>query len=232
MANTRVSRLVLVTLEVPAAVVPTPDEPPIFNVPENPDHVAEALALLIEQYKRKDHIRSLLDSYVEQIQILEGVAYDVWEKFLLDFAEGEQLDVLGRIVQEERGEKSDEQYRSFIKARIAINRSNGRIEEILNILRLVSTAGVVFRIEQLEIAAMVVYQTADPLSFDGDEQVIIDILKQAKGGGISIQFVYSLQPIGNRFQLSSQSGTLETSSSQGCANAAQTTGGHLSGVVN
>ena len=201
-----------------------------FNVTIDSAHVAEALALLLEQYKRKDNIAGLLSSYIAPIQDLENVAYDLWTKFLLDSATGAQLDLLGATVREDRGGKSDTDYRAFIKARIAINRSNGRAGEILNVLRLISAAGDVFYLDEVFPAAMVVYQDVDPAAFAGDETVYIDILKQAKGGGIQVQFVWSERASTARFTLSS-SNTLETSNTLGLANDAQTTGGHLSGVV-
>ena len=171
----------------------------IFSIAEDQAHVAEALDLLLEQFKRKDSVEGLLTSYINPIQILEGVTYDIWDKFLVDSAVGDQLDILGNIVQEARGGKADASYRQFIKARIAINRSNGRVEEILSILRLISPVGAVYRISEIYPAKLLVDQIADTDAFTGDPAVFIDILRQAKGGGIGIQFTWSEQAEEDRF---------------------------------
>ena len=111
-----------------------------FNVTQNNSHTAEAKALLVEQYKGKPKIEALLASWVDELQEVEDVLFDLFDAFLLDNAVGDQLDFIGKMVGELRKNRSDADYRLFVKARIAINRSNGKPEEILSILRIVSDA--------------------------------------------------------------------------------------------
>lgn len=104
------------------------------------DHVAQAKALLLEQYKRKLRIRALVGVYARQAQILEDAIWSVILGRMLPNAVGVQLDVLGDIVGQKRLGQPDDRYRALIAVRIAINRSSGFPDEIINIVRLVCQA--------------------------------------------------------------------------------------------
>lgn len=200
-----------------------------MTIPLNTDHVTEALALLLEQYKQSPLFKAQLTSYITQVQELEVAAFDIREKRLLASAVKAQLDDLGVVVRQERVSADDEVYRAFIQARIAINRSNGRTEEIINILRLVSLATDVYHVRDTGHASIVVETFTPQTSAFAD--LILALVLDAKGGGIKVQVIWSSAEEDDKFQFSSQIGTLETSSTQGYANAAQTTGGKMVGVI-
>lgn len=195
------------------------------------DVVAEALSQLKEQFKGKPMLEALLESYIEELQELETVTYSLYAERLLDTAVGAQLDQLGAVVGQERiGD--DDYYRQLIRARIAINRSNGQVEELLNIFVLVWGDTYVFQIEEPGPASMNITMVgpaqATPVN---DPELLFLLATDAKAGGVALQVLYSLVADSATFTLSSQSDTLETSATQGCANAAQTTGGNLAGVI-
>jgi len=108
------------------------------------DHVEAAKARLISQFRSpKPVLHGMMESYVEQLQELEDVLWDVINHRLLDPAPGEsvgaegvQLDVLGKIVGQPRLGLSDSGYRSAIKLKIRVNRSRGSNVDLLEILRL------------------------------------------------------------------------------------------------
>jgi hypothetical protein len=62
------------------------------------DRVEEAIGLLIQQYKAKPNIASLIGALTSPMNEIEGVSNDLLLKRLLDTAEGAQLDVIGKIV--------------------------------------------------------------------------------------------------------------------------------------
>ncbi len=95
------------------------------------DHVTEALAHLITQFKGKPKIASFLTSFVNQIQDFEDAAFGVLLDRWIDSAIGLQLDGVGAIVGEEREGRTDEPYRVAIKSRIQINFSSGTPEDVL-----------------------------------------------------------------------------------------------------
>lgn len=101
------------------------------------DHVAQAQARLIEQFKNKPNLESLLSVLATQTQESEDVYFEVLLERTLDVAVGVQLDALGVIVGQDRDGDLDVDYRRRIRARIFTNRSSGLPNEILNIVRLV-----------------------------------------------------------------------------------------------
>lgn len=156
---------------------------------ENTEYNAEALALLLEQYKGKENIEDLLSSYMEQVQLIEGPVYDLWFKRLLDNATAAQLDLLGEVVKQERVSADDDIYRAFITARISINRSNGRAEELLNILALVSEPTEKFEIRDLGNASILI-ETHTPQTAAWID-TLLALMVDAKSAGVKIQFLWT-----------------------------------------
>jgi phosphatidylserine/phosphatidylglycerophosphate/cardiolipin synthase-like enzyme len=72
----------------------------------------------------------ILRSYALQCQELENAIISVWLLVSIDESEGIQLDRIGRIVNEPRGEKSDSDYRAALRARIRWLRGSGRRVDI------------------------------------------------------------------------------------------------------
>lgn len=62
----------------------------------------ETQELLITQYQNDDFIRALVKVFTDELQELEGVAQDLLNKRLLDFAVGDQLTIIGDIVGQQR----------------------------------------------------------------------------------------------------------------------------------
>ena len=120
------------------------------------DHVDAALARLISQFRSpKPVLHGMIRSYVDQLQGLEDVLWDVLNHRLLDPAPGEsvgaegvQLDILGKIVGQPRLGLSDAAYRTAIKLRIRVNRSRGSSEDLIQILRLAMPDPKVFTFEE------------------------------------------------------------------------------------
>lgn len=116
-----------------------------MSIPERiQNHLELATARLISQFRDpKPVLHGMIKSYVDQLQELEDVLWDVINHRLLDPAPGEsvgaegvQIDVLGKIVGQPRLGLSDEAYIAAIKLRIRVNRSRGSSVDILEILRL------------------------------------------------------------------------------------------------
>lgn len=96
------------------------------------DHIAQAKARLIEQYKEKPKIEGLLEAIVKPLQDLEDLFLALGTERWIDSAIGAQLDVVGKIVgaQREVGQNDDD-YRLVIKAQIIMNLNQGTPEEII-----------------------------------------------------------------------------------------------------
>lgn len=96
----------------------------------------QSLGLLIGQYEESARLRDLLCAYIERLQEFETGSVGVYERVLdVDNAEGVHLDLLGRIVREDRNGLPDYVYRRMIKTRILVNRSQGRLRDLVQIIR-------------------------------------------------------------------------------------------------
>jgi hypothetical protein len=96
------------------------------------NHVVEGLGKLISQYAGKPNIEAVLTSYLNQIQELEDVLYDLMILRWIDNAEGAQLDGFGQIVDEPRLGKNDTIYKLALKAKRSVIMSQGTPNDILD----------------------------------------------------------------------------------------------------
>lgn len=101
------------------------------------NHVEQALSRLRQQFKDKPNIETWISILVAPMQRLEDALYQLLTERGIDDAVGAQLDRLGKIVGQPRDGRTDETYRRFIRARISVNTSNGTIEDVLTVTRLV-----------------------------------------------------------------------------------------------
>lgn len=108
------------------------------------DHIARAKARLIEQYKGKTTVEGVVDSLVEEIQVLEDLFGQLNTDRALETASGVQLDGIGDIVGIEReAGQSDADYRISIKTKIIENISQGEPERVINVYRILVNATIV-----------------------------------------------------------------------------------------
>ena len=190
-----------------------------------------ALARRIDEYKNDDDFASLVSSYVEELQAIENDTWSVIVDRLLENAEGVQLDVLGRIVGEPRYSDDDDEYRFGIRARIAVNLSQGLRSDIY----LVST--------------MVLYSSGVPADFVITERYpcsvfiealdvidytisrVMGYLRQTRAGGVRLHLIYPTYPTTDSFIWSDNDTSVD--SNQGWADALNIDlfGGYFSGVI-
>lgn len=131
------------------------------NNTERAAHTAQALSRLLQRWKSKVKLEALLSSYTEEVALLENAIWDVIVSRFPDFAYGEQLDILGRIVGEARNNRDDDRFRIRIKARIKINASFGRWQDIETVLTMVTEAAYI--LEELYPAGLRVTFTELPV---------------------------------------------------------------------
>lgn len=93
-----------------------------------PDHVARAQATQKSQFDDSLQLRALLQVFVDEIQLLDDVTFDVLVKSVLDLAEGAQLDQWGKVFDELRGSLDDDEYRTILKSVSAAHQSDAGVE--------------------------------------------------------------------------------------------------------
>lgn len=195
------------------------------------DHCEDGLAKLLVQFSDAARLRDLICTYLDETTEVEAAAWSVYTERTLDTATGAQLDGLGEIVRQERiQDQTDDQYRSFIRARIRALRSHGRADDLLDVLRLViGPDASVIRYEE-RYPASAELQPADVLP--ADPYQIYILLRLAKPGGVRLLFIHSYLAESATFTFapstadSHDSGTGFTSST-----GTPSTGGGLSSVI-
>lgn len=146
--------------------------------------VEDAKALVLGAYKGKPRFEALLSSYIKECQKLEDAIWSVILGRMIENAVGVQLDVIGKLVGEQRKGREDDDYRIWITVRIRINRSHGRPKDLLEILRLVEQTGGNYR-EQYPATAY--YEFADPTVVDPN--VLGDLMEESTAGGFMMRVV-------------------------------------------
>lgn len=161
------------------------------------DEIAEVL--LLDQ-DRKVRIKSLLRVRSDRTQALEDSLWDIYYHMFLDTATGFDLDRFGAIVGEPRLGRADERYRLWIKARGRANRSAGRADDLLEILRLVLGPDAFIDYHDIpdrnaEVVITVVANTSELAQIGA-------ILRTVVGAGIRLDLIGSPYSPGETFSFS------------------------------
>lgn len=157
------------------------------------EHVETALTRILYQFKDKPKFEAFITAFVQQFQDIEDVIGQLLTDRQIDTATGENLNILGRIVGQPREGRTDANYRLWIKARIQINRSSGRSEEIYNVLRLITGFLAVgdFQIEELDYPASF-FLTITPALGSMDPQIIYDIVNEMRSACVAFGILYHI----------------------------------------
>lgn len=173
------------------------------------NHVSEAIARLLEQYKNQPHIQGLLTAFVQQIQDLEDSVYPLDHgRQLFDGSTypsvGAQLDGIGQLVNLSRNGVDDATYLLFILGTIAENFSDDTLPTLINIFQTIFQptgllsyefypAEVGFAVSSIGIAESLLSEA-------------VNILKNSIGGGIGLGFITEYDPT-NAFRYCYLTGT-------------------------
>lgn len=166
-------------------------------------HFGEALVSLIPPFFGKPVIAALLRSYIRRVQELEDDAFEVLGAFDVNTCDETRLKVLAKIVGVSNLGWDLETFRAVVRARIATNRSHGREEDIINVLRLITTSTAPITITPLVPATMAV-EMGEPVSAE-HLAAIVFLLPKARGAGIRINLVV---PTEGEFILDDSAGAL------------------------
>lgn len=143
------------------------------------NHTEQALARLCEQFKGQPNIVKLLTALTGTVQDVETALWQILTERSVDNATGVHLDAIGAVVGQDRGGLIDEDYRRFIRARIATNRSRGTIGDILRISRLVLNDPAAYLELDNQGAAAYVLRVNDVVITDDLAEILIDFLRAA-----------------------------------------------------
>lgn len=162
------------------------------------NHVTEGISYLLEQFKGLTNWPKVLTAFLDQIQDLEDMFADLINITNVDESEGDQQDVIGKIVGEERQGRSDANYTPFLKGRTLVNTSEGTSEDIIELLTVLNTDTVVEFI-RLPPAGYRAYMLSAVTSEDIAEQYAV-MMKEATLAGVWGQLLHSADIAADRFQ--------------------------------
>lgn len=147
-----------------------------------------------------NNIEKLVATLATPFQSIENMLQQLLTERSIDTAVGAQLDVIGKIVGQPRNGLSDDDYRRYCRARIAVNNSNGVTENLITVTDLIvydddayyeidnqGIATVVLRIQNLSITE----ELAD---------IIISFLQDTVSAGVRVILEYFETTPGNTFK--------------------------------
>lgn len=153
----------------------------------------DGLELRITQWQEKPRLEALIAAFLEEVQALEDGVWQIFASRFLDDAEGSQLEAIGRLVGQPRIGDDDEEFRLYIKARIAVNRSHGTADDVMRVAD-VLLAGTVWEYEELYPATIIV--DSDKVDHSS---AIATLLRLSRSGGVAFGFHFSEEPEGESF---------------------------------
>lgn len=104
------------------------------------DHEERALARLLQQFRGKPRFEGLIAAHASRMQSVEDMLWELLVCDDIDTATGAQLDDLGDLVGQLRGQLPDAHYRVFIRARVLVNLSSGTPDELIAIVEMIMGA--------------------------------------------------------------------------------------------
>lgn len=148
-----------------------------------------------------NRLETLITILMKPFQRFENVAIEVLTGRAVDTAIGVQLDVLGKLVGQARNGLSDDDYRRYIRARIATNRATGKHEELIRIVSLIvsdDTAILKLTREGTATARLVVEEIAITETI---ADAIFAFLSAAIAAGVRIVITWGESPFNQLFRL-------------------------------
>jgi len=164
------------------------------SVNYNPDVSETANNRLLFQYKNSPNLQAILDSYVSNpVQKLEDMFYQFYKLFDIDLSTGDQLDNIGRILNQPRESRTDEIYRIILKGAIGANSSEGSTEEVYSVWKILSR-GNTLRINRIAPALIEFYTDVDiPADL---VTTIFELMEKAISAGVQIYGINYFRPAG------------------------------------
>lgn len=153
-------------------------------IPDHPDRAAAALTTF--DRARRPRLVALARAIGAGVQLLEEFAFEIaLAIYDVDGATGAHLTNLGKLFDEPRGGLSDTDLRRFVKARILVNVSAGRTDELINIFSILTQPATVREYSHYPAGLRLTAYRNEPLS-DRLRSRIRRTMEDVKGGGIGL----------------------------------------------
>lgn len=109
-------------------------------IPVKLQYTDDSIEKLLWQYRDSSNLQGLLQSLTDQLLLVQDDAFEIVENFSVEDAEGYLLDLVGKLVGENRNGRDDDEFRGGIILKTLLNTSNGTPNRILESLALATNA--------------------------------------------------------------------------------------------
>jgi hypothetical protein len=179
------------------------------------NHIDQGLARLITRFRNRPRFAAWCASHLRQSQLFEDACWTLVDALDVDTADLTRLTLLGKIVgQTPRG--TLEQFRSYVKVRVLVNRSRATAPSLIKIAT-VLMGPVTFT----RWGAAITIEEDAPRP-DVDHDYVATLLRRAKGAGVKLDLVYNPAPAATKFRFCA--GTVPVSDHRGFATSGGTGG--------
>lgn len=186
---------------------------------------------LLSRYRDKPNIVALVRALASSAQEVEDALWAMIDKTAISTADGAWLDKLGSIVGEKREGAADTEYRYYIRARIAANRTTGTVEDILSVLRAWAGGTLPTTVVIDRFPAGLEVGLSAPVFSLLEVPRLIKLLRSARAAGVGTMLLYQDVEDAAAFTFSS-TGSPQVSTTQGFGSSADpTTGGAFIGAA-
>ncbi len=193
------------------------------------DYADKAVARMLFQYRERPRLRAMVSELALEVQKAEDALWAMVAQTSIDTAEGVWLDYLGGIVGEPRSGATDTDYRKYIHARIAANRSKSNVEDILAVMRAWAGGVLPSTIFRDMFPAAFEMTLSTPVTL-AELPRLFRLLRGARAAGVGTMVIYQTVADADAFTFSSDA-TLQASSTQGFGDATNpATGGAFVGA--
>lgn len=177
------------------------------------DLASRAKSRLLAQYVNRPTLSALVGELGEAAQELETAVWGLIAQFNIDAAAGVWLDRLGVLVGEPRDGADDAAYRTYLRARIVANRSNGRIEDVIAVIT-AWNAGVAPAVELSVLPPANFELVVGPLIAMADLERLVRLLRATRAAGVGGMIITRPQVDADSFTFATTDAP-EASSTQG-----------------
>lgn len=177
------------------------------------DLAARAAARVLSQYTSKTRFMALVNGVNGLAQQAEDALWAIVAQLDTATAQGTWLDYLGNFVGEARAGANDTNYRVFILARIIANKSQGRIQDIIAVIQIITLLSV-FPVARMSPASVEVildgYAMTEPI-----RTRLMQLLRRTRAAGVRLMVIYSPDAADTNMFLFASGDAFENSTTQG-----------------
>jgi hypothetical protein len=186
------------------------------------NHIDQGLSRLISRFRNRPRFAAWCASHLRQSQLFEDACWELVDALDVDTADLPRLTLLGKIVgQTPRG--TLEQFRSYVKVRVLVNRSRATAPVLIKIATIL-LGPIAFTRGTASITIV-----PDEIDASIDTDYVAVLLRLAKGAGVRLELIYTFTPENEAFSFAP--GTVSLTDGRGFASTTVgTDGGYLASI--